>query len=63
MRDKMQAVVVRAPMDFDVEEVPLPETPDAGLLLKVDACGLCGSDLRTLRSGHRKVTFPWTIGH
>ncbi len=24
---------------------------------------LCGSDLRTLRSGHRKVTFPWIIGH
>jgi L-iditol 2-dehydrogenase len=63
MKDKMQAVVVRAPMDFDVEEVPVPEIPDGGLLLKVDACGLCGSDLRTLRSGHRKVTFPWTIGH
>ena len=31
--------------------------------MKVIACGLCGSDLRTLRSGHRKVTFPWIIGH
>jgi L-iditol 2-dehydrogenase len=41
----------------------MPETPEGGLLLKVLACGLCGSDLRTLRSGHRKVTFPWTIGH
>jgi L-iditol 2-dehydrogenase len=59
----MEAVVVRAPMAFEVEEVPVPETPDAGLLLRVDACGLCGSDLRTLRSGHRNVTFPWTIGH
>jgi len=63
MKDTMQAVVVHAPMVFGVEEVTVPEIPDGGLLLKVDACGLCGSDLRTLRSGHRKVTFPWTIGH
>ena len=50
-------------MEFDVEDVPVPEVPQGGFLLKVTACGLCGSDLRTLRSGHRKVTFPWTIGH
>ena len=50
-------------MQFDVERVPAPTCPEGGLLLKVNACGLCGSDLRTLRSGHRKVTFPWIIGH
>ncbi|KPJ63537.1 MAG: hypothetical protein AMS15_00005 [Planctomycetes bacterium DG_23] len=59
----MKAVVVRAPMQFGVEEVPTPTCPQGGMLLKVIACGLCGSDLRTLRSGHRKVTFPWVIGH
>jgi L-iditol 2-dehydrogenase len=63
MNDTMRAVVVRAPMDFGVETVPVAETPEGGLLLRVEACGLCGSDLRTLRSGHRKVTLPWTIGH
>jgi L-iditol 2-dehydrogenase len=50
-------------MDFSVEDVAMPLIESEGLLLKVDACGLCGSDLRTLRSGHRHVTFPWTIGH
>lgn len=59
----MKAVVVRAPMDFGLEEVPKPECPPGGLLLKVVACGLCGSDLRTLRNGHRKVTLPWILGH
>jgi L-iditol 2-dehydrogenase len=63
MTETMQAVVVREPMQFGVEEVPIPEVPKGGLLLEVTACGLCGSDLRTLRSGHRKVTFPWIIGH
>jgi L-iditol 2-dehydrogenase len=60
---EMNAVVVHAPHQYEVERKPTPELPAGGLLLKVDACGLCGSDLRTLRSGHRKVTFPWTIGH
>jgi L-iditol 2-dehydrogenase len=59
----VKAVVVRAPMQFAVEDVPMPDVPEGGLLLQVVACGLCGSDLRTLRSGHRKVTFPWIIGH
>ncbi len=63
MRETMKAAVVRAPMQFDIEDVPIPQTPDGGFLLQVKACGLCGSDLRTLRSGHRKVTFPWIIGH
>jgi L-iditol 2-dehydrogenase len=59
----MKAILVRAPMDFGLQDVPKPECPPAGLLLEVAACGLCGSDLRTLRSGHRKVTLPWILGH
>lgn len=63
MSSMMDAVVVHAPMEFGVERVPIAQTPEGGFLLKVSACGLCGSDLRTLRFGHRKVTFPWIIGH
>jgi len=50
-------------MDFRIEEYPDPVPEKGGVLLQVHACSLCGSDLRTLRSGHRKVTFPWIIGH
>ena len=63
MAKTMKAVVIRAPMQFAVEDVPVPDCPPGGFLMRVIACGLCGSDLRTLRSGHRKVTFPWIIGH
>lgn len=59
----MKAVVVRGPNQYNLETVEVPETPKGGLLVKVGACALCGSDLRTLRYGHRKVTFPWIIGH
>lgn len=63
MSEKMHALIIRAPLDYSIEKTEIPDVPDGGLLLKVLACGLCGSDLRTLRSGHRKVTFPFTIGH
>ncbi len=59
----MKALVVRAPMDYKIEQKKIPQAPAGGLLLKVLACGLCGSDLRTLRSGHRKIQMPYTIGH
>lgn len=36
---------------------------DEGLLIQVKACGLCGSDLRTLKSGHKNVALSAVIGH
>lgn len=63
MSETMQAVVLQQIMKCVVEHRPRPEPPTGGLLLKVLACGLCGSDLRTIRSGHRNVTLPWILGH
>ena len=63
MKKTMKAMVFKGPGNYDVEDVPVPECPAKGLLIKVKACGLCGSDLRTLRSGHKKVKPPWIIGH
>lgn len=63
MSAMMKAMVITAPMEFSVRNVPVPTPEAGGFLLKVDAVGLCGSDLRTLRSGHKNVRFPWTLGH
>lgn len=59
----MKAIVVRAPGEYGIEDTAKPVAGEKDLVIRVLACGLCGSDLRTLRNGHRKVTFPWTIGH
>jgi len=59
----MKALVFRAPGDYHIEEVPFPQVQPNGLLVRVAACALCGSDLRTLRFGHRHVTPPWILGH
>lgn len=50
-------------MQYEVTDVPVPEPASGELRLKVEAVGLCGSDLRTIRSGHKHVQFPWTLGH
>jgi len=63
MKEKMNAVLVNAPGDFGVVEVDKPNCPVEGMLVKVIACGLCGSDLRTLRSGHHRIKLPFTVGH
>lgn len=59
----MDAVVLRAPNQFEVEEVQKPTCPEDGFVVKVMAVGLCGSDVRTFGFGHPKVTLPHTIGH
>ena len=44
--------------------VPRPSVPDRGALIRVDACGVCGTDLHILR-GHWPGRLPWplTLGH
>lgn len=47
----MKAAFLIGPQQFDVRQVPDPAVPDDGLLLKVEACGVCGSDLRRWKEG------------
>ena len=42
----MNAAVLMGPGRIELIEVPRPPCPEAGLLLKVAACGVCGSDIR-----------------
>jgi len=59
----MKAFVLHDVMNWSVDDVPIPQVPNGGMLVKLHACGLCGSDLRTIRSGHRGVKLPWILGH
>ncbi len=59
----MKAVVLLAPNEYVYQDVEKPQCPEEGILLNVKYCGLCGSDLRTLRSGHKNIQFPAVLGH
>lgn len=59
----MRALVMTGPGKYSVVDKKEPECPDGGMLLKVNACGLCGSDIRNLFNGHQHIRYPRTIGH
>lgn len=61
--ETMKALVLHDVMKWSVDEVASPKPSAGGMVVKVNACGLCGSDLRTIRSGHKNVTLPWILGH
>ncbi|MGI9432485.1 MAG: zinc-binding dehydrogenase [Myxococcota bacterium] len=47
----MQAVVLRGPGDLAVESVPDPAPGAGGLVLRVAACGVCGTDVHLYQAG------------
>jgi L-iditol 2-dehydrogenase len=61
----MLAARFYGPKDIRIEEVPLPDLPRGGALLKVKACGLCGTDKRIYNFGHFHITpgQPRILGH
>lgn len=59
----MNAAYLTAPRSIEVRETAAPEPPRDGLLLEVEACGICGTDLRTWRHGDLRAPCPWALGH
>jgi L-iditol 2-dehydrogenase len=51
------------PRTFEVREVPTPTAPADGLVLQVQACGVCGSDLRRWREGPPAAVDDMIPGH
>jgi L-iditol 2-dehydrogenase len=46
-----------------VGEVADATCPADGVLLRVTACGICGTDVRAFFNGDRRITPPWVLGH
>ncbi len=63
MTNTMQAVVFHAPGDVRVEQVPVPACSQAEMLVQVDACAVCGSDLKSSKVGNPRIKPPLTMGH
>lgn len=57
---KMKAAVFYGGKRFAVEEVPIPRVEEDGLLIRVEAAGICGSDLH-IRT--EQPPFPVVLGH
>ena len=61
MPKTMRAGVYREKGVVRVEEVPVPEVGDGEVLIKVAACGICGTDIKKIFQ--RYVEPPQILGH
>ena len=57
----MQAAVYRAPDDVRTETVPVPEIGPGEVLVRMDTCGVCGTDLKKIHTGSHSA--PRVFGH
>ncbi len=57
----MRAGVYREKGVVRVEEVPVPEVADGEVLIKVAACGICGTDIKKIYQAY--VPPPQILGH
>src|SRR3989304_1532497 len=62
MTDKCRAIVQEGPRRLSRQEFPLPETGPEDALLRVEACGICGSDYEQY-AGALPAPFPVIPGH
>ena len=58
---QMQAAVYRGPDQVSLESVPVPALEDGEVLVRVAACGVCGTDIKKVQ--HGLVEAPRIFGH
>ncbi|MFP3913269.1 MAG: zinc-dependent alcohol dehydrogenase [Actinomycetota bacterium] len=67
MNTTMKAALLRDWNDLGVEEVPVPQPEPGEVLVRVLACGLCGTDLKMVKGGFQArgwpPSLPFVMGH
>lgn len=66
MEGTNRAVVLTAPKTLEFQEVPMPQVGPDEILMKMEAVGVCGSDVHYYshgRIGDFVVEYPFILGH
>ncbi|OIN98093.1 L-threonine 3-dehydrogenase [Candidatus Desantisbacteria bacterium CG_4_10_14_0_8_um_filter_48_22] len=59
----MKAAVLEELNKIVIKDIPKPVIEKGGMLVKVKACAVCGSDIRIFHYGNPRVKTPQVIGH
>lgn len=59
----MKAVVLEGIEKAVYKDIERPKCDPDGIVIKIDAVGLCGSDVRTYSNGVGGLDFPFVLGH
>jgi L-iditol 2-dehydrogenase len=59
----MKAAVLSGVQSIDVKEVPEPQLPEGGIIIKVETCAICGTDVKMYKYGYSAAELPLIPGH
>jgi 2-desacetyl-2-hydroxyethyl bacteriochlorophyllide A dehydrogenase len=59
----VKAVLVREPRSVDVVDMPEPSPGPDEVVIKVGACGICGTDIHIIDGEFPPTVYPIVIGH
>ncbi|RKL61389.1 alcohol dehydrogenase [Thermoanaerobacteraceae bacterium SP2] len=59
----MKAAVLEDIKKLVVKQVSDPCCGEGDVIVKVEACSVCGADIRTYNFGHRNIILPHILGH
>jgi L-iditol 2-dehydrogenase len=62
----MKVALLYEPLKFGIEEQELPKPGPGKVLVKVAACGICGTDINTFTGNNPrgwKIVYPFRMGH
>ncbi len=64
----MKAAFIVAPRKFEIRDIPMPKITDDEILVKVEACGVCTSDMSSYldnlsEENRSRRPFPRRVGH
>jgi len=59
----MKALVYSDGDILEIKEIPVPKPGKGEALIRVEACGICGSEIETFKSHSSRRTPPLVLGH
>ena len=59
----MKALVLKEYKKFEIEEMPVPKIGPDEVLIRVKACGICGSDVHGIDGSSGRRQPPIIMGH
>lgn len=59
----MKAAVLYGPGQLKLEDLPTPLAGKGEIVIKVESCAICGSDVRIYHHGHANIKLPQIVGH
>src|SRR6266540_4897096 len=63
MPEIMRAAMIHGPGELRIDEVPRPEPGPGQVLIRIRACGVCPSDVRSYTGERKSSQYPRGVGH